>query len=268
MKKHFLHLNRLAGLLVVCLALTACDPNPDPDDSGTVPPPPPNGKRLVSMTKDKGGHQVYTDVFEYNSKGQIIRVDDKTNSSNTTYYTYTDSTITVRSMFSTTNTTYTLSKGRIVRSSSVYYSYGEVTSTYENTYEYDSNGCLIKVVSYYKNGDEDETSYDVFDTTIYTWANGNVTKVSRSSSYDNTETAYEYSDYSISALPYFGIPDIPSVLAMQGYFGKLCRNLIASETTIDAFGNSSTGTYDYTITDGVVTRCIDKFSSIYTFVWE
>ena len=80
MKKHFLHLNRLAGLLVVCLALTACDPNPDPDDSGTVPPPPPNGKRLVSMTKDKGGHQVYTDVFEYNSKGQIIRVDDKTNS--------------------------------------------------------------------------------------------------------------------------------------------------------------------------------------------
>ena len=241
MKKHFLYLSLLTDLLIVCFAFTACGGD-DGDDTGTGPTV--NGKRIVSWTSVEvddrwAGHET-TGTLEYNSKGQIIQ------GSNNDYvitYVYENSKI-IRTTNSSESITYNLSDGRIVSDSD------------GNTYEYDSNGYIKKMVI------KGNGTYD------FIWDYGNIAKIIKNN--DRT-TTFTYTTISTSLLPLYNYGDnflyFDDILAMQGYYGKRCKNLPSSTTH-----NKGDNMYDYTITNGVVTKSILYYTSdhkmIYTYNWE
>ena len=240
MKKNYLNFGLLSILLIVCFAFTACGSDDDNSTSGTTPTV--NGKRIVSVV-EVSDNTSSTWKYEYNSKGQIIQ---KKIDYNTTTYVYENSKITSsESGLSNIKRTYTLSNSRIVSDSRGY------------KYEYDSNGYLQKV-----------SDSDGWNTTEYTWENGNITKILDISGNTIRTLNYTYSNIS-TVLPCFAYFE-DDVLEMQGYFGKKCKNL-PSKVIINGEGYTYYVTLDYTLTDNVVTRAIFQYPNyieIFTFNWE
>ncbi|MBO7140456.1 MAG: hypothetical protein J6W19_07810 [Prevotella sp.] len=246
--KKLLNLSLIIGLLAMCYTtFTACS-NDDEHEQGSTTLV--NDKRLVKFIYSDGS-KTYTYTIDYNSMGQIVRVNTMSPSGSTTSrsYVYEENKITVKEGMSVT--VYELSNGRIV---------SQNQSPKIIDYKYDDQGQLISEGPY-----------------KYTWSNGNVVKMSHDendASYPYAYTVtYSYTNYSSALLPRIvSIGDW--VLATQGFLGKRSKNLLSKKVysssqkeDIQRHNNS----FDYTIEEGVVTKLIEQESSwtnVYTFLWE
>ena len=231
-----------------------------------------NGKQLV---------RINLGMFQYNSNGQLIKIkalDDNSGSTEISYW-YESNRIVV----SPWDKIYKLSNGRIVECE--YTIYVALESDFvvdvKETYEYDKNGYLIKVIrpGYdFTEGEKNTATYNL------TWQNGNLIKVSSSVYGDDIweEHVINYTSYP-NTIPfvYSNINCFAFYLSWQGYYGQKCKNLPASDT-VTRYNNGSptsiiertTYTYDYTFEDGLVTKVVKKWtnngvpsSKVYEFEW-
>lgn len=251
----------LTGMIV-----TSCSGNNDdaePIVGGDGVAPTVNGKQLVRI---KHGDSKID--FVYNSDGRLIKVKQSDNQYESSYC-YESK----RIIQSPLDYIYNMNNGHIVECN-----YTILPSLEENahsidvkeTYEYDSNGHLIE---FKRPSDYTVDGYSLA-TFIYSWQNGNITKITESTE----ETEYtaggvwaklniSYTSYA-NTIPFFfvgfGYTDV--YLSWQGFFGKRCKNLPASQTFTyisEQWGDNIktdtiTYTYDYAYTDGLVTNVTSK----------
>ena len=238
---------------VTCLASCGSDDNDD-NNSVTRPVITVNGKYLTRINSSE---------LEYNAQGQLVKVKSKDATSSSADFGY--SYEAKRIIMTPYDMIYYLDGGRISECR-----YTMLTSLDENalpvdvkeTYEYDRNGYMVK---------ETRPGYDFTEdaepviTIIYEWQDGNIQRITRTESPGDyaEETTFSYTSYANN------IPDVSqgligNYLGWQGYFGKRCKNLPASETaTTYSNGHlveSITYDYDYAFEDGVVTRVTAKWN--------
>lgn len=126
----------------------------------------------------------------------------------------------------------------------------------KETYDYDSNGHLIKVTRPY-DFSEDMT----IESYSFIWKDGNIVKVTCAYNDEvGEERIINYTSYTNNIPPYFTeTMGVNVFLFWQGYYGKKCRNLPASETInlpfiSQMFESSYTFHYDYAIKNGVIEK--------------
>lgn len=159
--------------------------------------------------------------------------------------------------------TYYLKDGRISECR-----YAMLTSLDENalsvdvseTYEYNSNGYLVKETKPGYDYTEDRTPVV---TMTYEWEDGNIYKITSADEDDVTETTMSYTSYP-NNIPNFSQEfsgNSFGYLGWQGYFGKRCKNLPSKAVTTrkNGYPERSTSYYDYTIEDGVVKKITVKW---------
>ena len=215
-----------------------------------------NGKRLVKI---KYGDTTINLV--YNSNGQLYKVKQSNRSSEDSYW-YEDR----RIIWSPNDIIYKLSNGRVVECNyTVLLSDGKNAQTVDgkDTYEYDSNGNLIKITI----PDFTYDGEDFFETYAFSWQNGNIDKAICSREEQvHEEHKITYTSYT-NNIPFFFVYYIPSnvYLIWQGFFGKRCKNLPASDTYTFTWFNGElktiTYTYTYSFEDGLVTKITQERSS-------
>lgn len=200
-------------LLVACVAIMFVSCSKDDDDGGTRGA---NGERLVSSLTCASDDESYTNKYEYDKQGRIIKLECTEIYNNETnvyysFYTYEKNKIVVDD--DGDKYTYTLNdKGLIIKSSDP--EYGDID------YQYNDQNQLIRVQSDYEN-------FKI------TWKDGNITKEEFS---DETQThtyTYSYSNnenktIGLNVMYDLGILDAP--LFYCGYFGTNNKNLVASSS--------------------------------------
>ena len=130
------------------------------------------------------------------------------------------------------------------------------------TYEYDKNGYLIKQIGPKYDYTEEDTKPEI---TVYEWRDGNIQKIIRTNDEWVEETTFSYTSFA-NTIPELSHGFIDNYLGWQGYFGKRCKNLPASEAIsypndFDNLYNPITYNYEYTIEDGLVTKVTVKWDS-------
>lgn len=241
-------------LAITIFGLVACSSSDNDENNGsTLPAITVNGKYLIKINSSE---------LEYNAQGQLVKVKSKdaTNSSVDFGYSYEAK----RIIITPYDMIYYLKGGRIEECRYTVFVSDE--SDYQinakNTYEYDGNGYLVKETRPGYDFTEDE---EPVITTIYEWADENIRKITRTETPDEsvTEIAISYTSYA-NNIPDMSQTYIGDFLRWQGYFGKRCKNLPASET-VTTYSNghlveSITYDYDYAFEDGVVTRVTAKWN--------
>lgn len=254
MKNIFLNITILA---IIGLLLTSCSENNDDakpivESKGSAPTV--NGKRLVKI---KYGET--TTNLVYNSSGQLFKVKQSNRSSEDSYW-YEDR----RIIWNPNDIIYYLRNGRVVECNyTVFLSdLDDTTIDVKETYEYDGNGNLIKITK----PDLTYVGEDFFETYTFSWQKDNIDKAIRSTK-ERVEEEHKitYTSYT-NNIPFFFVYYIHSnvYLIWQGFFGKRCKNLPASDTCTWFNGlelKTITYTYTYSFEDGLVTKLTQERSS-------
>ena len=239
-----------------CAAITlpiavSCSDDNDIDNGVDGFVPIVNGKSLVKIMEGNN-----TTEFEYNTNYQVLKVKQKYEHGTTSEISF--SYEPKRIIMNPYDKIYYLNKERITECKYTALPSNESTLAidFKESYEYDNNGYLIK-----KTIPLDNISEEGYNTQsiVYKWHDGNIYKINHSDTNGDyvDEITISYTSYANT------IPDVSqglvgwtdSYLGWQGYFGKRCKNLPASET-VTTFYNNETTTYhyEYTIEDGVVTK--------------
>lgn len=219
-----------------------------------------NGKYLIRISSVE---------LEYNSHGQLARVKYKNASGSSAEIGY--SYEAKRIIMTPYDMIYYLSEGRITECRYTVLTDMDpnaVTIDAKKTYEYDKNGYLIKETRPGYDFTEEEAPETII---TYEWRDGNIHKITRTESFDDyvEETTFIYTQYAntIPDVSQGFIGNFDNYLGWQGYFGKRCKNLPASETiTKHSYGiptdhiETITYNYEYTIEDGVVTKVTAKWN--------
>lgn len=245
--------------------LTSCSSNNDDAEStggGNGVAPTVNGKQLVRI---KHGDSIID--FVYDSDGRVNKVKQSDSGYEPSYW-YESR----RIIQSPLDYIYNMNNGHIVECN-----YTILPSLEENaqsidvkeTYEYDSNGYLIEI----KRPSDYEVDGYSLATVTYSWENGNIFKITESTEETEytaggvwNELEISYTSYA-NTIPFFFVGwGYDVYLSWQGFFGKRCKNLPASQTYTyisEQWGDkiktdTITYTYDYAFTDGLVTTVTSK----------
>ena len=247
----------LKTLVFVALSLLAISCSSEDDDNDAAGATTVNGKYLVRINSSN---------LVYNAQGQLVSVKSKNaiSSSADFGYSYEEK----RIIITPYDMIYYLNEGRITECRYTVLTdmdKNALTIDAKNTYEYDRNGYLIKETRHgydYTEDDNPETNI------TYEWRDGNIHKITSIGSFDDyvEETTFSYTSFA-NTIPDVSQGFIGNYLGWQGYFGKRCKNLPASETvTKRSYGiptdviETITYYYDYTFEDGLVTKITAKWS--------
>ena len=209
-----------------------------------------NGKRLVKINEQEIG---------YNADGQIVRITSRYNDG--TIYDTSYSYELYRIVISPYDDIYYLTNGRITSCKYGFYLADEEKSTEATaTYEYDNWG-YIKTTTHPLSVVDDEM--ETYDTK---WKDGNIQKITRTYEDSIEEITYTYTSHANNIPPlFYEFPLMDNMLEWQGYFGKRCKNLPATQIRISygiennsrVVGSKETHNYNYTIEKGLVTNIKD-----------
>ena len=213
-----------------------------------------NGKYLVRINS--------SDLI-YNAQGELVKVKFNNTNGGTQDYNYSYEAKRIILGFPY-DVIYYLNGGRITECRyTVFLSdLDDETVDEKVTYEYDKNGYLIKQIGPKYDYTEEDSKPEI---TVYEWRDGNIQKITRTDDDWVEETTFSYTSFA-NTIPEFHGLSMGNYLGWQGYFGKRCKNLPASETIsypndFDNLYNPITYNYEYTIEDGLVTKVTVKRNS-------
>ena len=211
-------MRKIFMLLVACVAMVfvSCSKDDDNDVTKGV-----NGERLVNSLTYTSDDESYTNKYEYDKQGRIIKLESTETYNNETnvyysFYTYEKNKIVVDD--DGDKYIYTLNdKGLIIKSADA--EYGDID------YQYNEQDQLIRTT-----GDEKMT---------FTWENGNITK--QVANWGTSTYTYNQNENKNIDINHFteNIPD--DILFSYGYFGTKNKNLMTSRE----MGNKYTYEYEF-----------------------
>ncbi len=259
MKKKLLFLMMLLPMLAVT-TFTSCG---DDDESfGGNESSHQTSKHIVKTVEEEGS-SIYETTILYDSQGRIVKVDETrtsasgTNGHSVLTYQYGELAITSNEVMETSYSngqiftwsnshTYTLKNGLIVKDVEVQSSNGGHPSSTITTYTYDNNGYMA-------------TSSVNGYTDNFTWTNGNLTCMGE------REFTYTNISWPKGMFFYFKGTNMDSYLWPGGFWGKTPKNMPHQDLYKE-------WTYDYTITNGLITkmRLIESGSveCVVTYTWK
>lgn len=242
--------------MMVLSLVIACNSSSDDNENndgfvGSAPTV--NGKYLVRINSSE---------LQYNVQGQLLKVKNKNMTGNMAEISY--SYEAKRIIQHPLDMIYYLKNGRVTECR-----YKVFTSIDENalevdikeTYEYDSNGYLVKKTR--PGYDFTEDVGENIQTTVYEWRDGNVYKITVTEDESVEETIISYTSYD-NSIPNAAIghyDGFDGYLGWQGYFGKRCKNLPSKSITTqrNSIPERTVTNYDYTIENGIVTKVTTKW---------
>ena len=233
----------IIGCLIANSFLVSCNDEDNYSSEGSAPQI--NGRYLTKINSEE---------LEYNSQGQLVRI--KVDNMLETTFSYEPKRIIVKPY----DMVYYLRDGLVTECRyNVILSDIDDALTIEtkDVYEYNKQGYLIKEIRPI----DFTVDYVEYQTTVYEWTNGNISKITSSSDSFDSETIITYTSLENN------IPNISngtfvkntlnSYLSWQGYFGRRPKNLPDKEKTsyhyqFDDTTEEITYRYEYTVKDGVV----------------
>ncbi|RHV87552.1 DUF4595 domain-containing protein [Odoribacter sp. OF09-27XD] len=201
----------LLTLLVLATVLGACSKDDDREGQRGV-----NGERLVGSLTCTSDDESYTNKYEYDKQGRIIKLECTETYNNKTsvyhsFYTYEKNKIVVDD--DGDKYIYTLNdKGLIIKSSDP--EYGDID------YQYNDQNQLIRIQGNYEN-------FNI------TWKDGNITKEEYSDKNQTHAYTYSYNNnenktIGLNVMYDFGTLNNP--LFYCGYFGSTNKNLVSASS--------------------------------------
>lgn len=274
MKKQFTHvciaILPIIAMLVSTTAFISCSGNNDDENNGGGNNGSSSSKRIVKVDLIDNSDFYESNMF-YDAQGRVMKIvmtEDGPGSESLkseTNYHYGDLSILTKTeeegswsngqkYTMSSSHSYSISNGKIVED--VYYHQYDSNemSKRTTTFSYDNNGYMISMKEVHDNRQ--------YNYTI-TWKDGNLIEID----HESYSRSYTYSNIPYSkGLPIPFISDLDGWLASMGYFGNLPK-LLPSKITDE--------TYDYSITDGLLTKMICSYpekgeisTETYTFYWE
>ena len=259
MKKTISFLSLLFGLFMCVTVFSACG---DDDESFGGNESSHQTSKHIVKTIEEDGSSIYETTFLYDSQGRIVKVDEirtssRTNDHSVLTYQYGELAINSNEVRETSYSngqiftwseshTYTLRNGLIVKDVEVQSSNGGHPSSTTTTYTYDNNGYMA-------------TSSVNGYTNNFTWTNGNLTCMGE------REFTYTNISWPKGMFFHFKGSNLDSLLWPGGFWGKTPKNMPHQDLYKE-------WTYDYTITNGLITkmRLIESGSVEYvaTYTWK
>ena len=263
MKKKLLFLMMLLPMAAVTI-LTSCGDDDESFGGGDFNNQ--SSKRIVKLVEEEGS-SIYETTFSYDSQGRVIKADEtrtSSGSSSHSVFTYQYGELAIVSKVVEEGTysngqsytvsishSYTLKNGLIVKDVEVQTYNGGHPSTITYTYSYDNNGYMAT---------SSASGYEIESyTDNLTWTNGNLTGLR------GGELTYTNISWPKGMFFFFESSNMDRLLWPGGFWGKTPKNMLYK----DLYNGL---TYDYTITNGLITkvRLIESGNVVYvaTYTWK